>query len=177
MDTSKEKLYLELGLKSLQLRRWYRKLCIFYKIIKNKSPACFFNLIPARNMHDSLRNSDISRFNTKHNFFKYFFLFPTTIIKWNKLNVGLRKCDNFDVFKKEIIKFRWLSSNSFHHCHNPIGIKHNRRIRLGLSNLQEHKFKHSFHESINPVCNCGNDVESVIHFFIHWPLYSNECCT
>ena len=36
--TSKEKLYQELGLESLQLRRWYRKLEKFYKIYKNKSP-------------------------------------------------------------------------------------------------------------------------------------------
>ena len=47
--TSKEKLYQELGLESLQLRRWYRKLCLFYKIFKNESPAYLFNLIPARN--------------------------------------------------------------------------------------------------------------------------------
>ena len=30
-DTSREKLYQELGLESLRLRRWYRKLCLFYK--------------------------------------------------------------------------------------------------------------------------------------------------
>ena len=30
--TSKEKLFEELGLESLQHRRWYRKLCCFYKI-------------------------------------------------------------------------------------------------------------------------------------------------
>ena len=30
--SSREKLYQELGLESLQLRRWYRKLCCFYKI-------------------------------------------------------------------------------------------------------------------------------------------------
>ena len=35
---TKEKLYEELGLESLQLRRWYKKLGIFYKIHKNKSP-------------------------------------------------------------------------------------------------------------------------------------------
>ena len=33
--TSKEKLYQELGLESLRLRCWYRKLCLFYKIFKN----------------------------------------------------------------------------------------------------------------------------------------------
>ena len=42
--TSGEKIYQELGLESLQLRRWYRKLTMFYKIYKNKS--LFFNLIP-----------------------------------------------------------------------------------------------------------------------------------
>ena len=68
--TFKEKLYQELGLESLQLRRWYRKLCLFYKIFKNKSPAYLFNLIPARNTH-SLRTSDnIPCFSTKHNFFR-----------------------------------------------------------------------------------------------------------
>ena len=36
--TSKEKLYQEIGLEPLQLRRWYRKLGIFYKFFKSKSP-------------------------------------------------------------------------------------------------------------------------------------------
>ena len=69
------------------------------------------------------------------------------------------------------------SSNFFYNCHNPFGIKYITRIRLGLSHLREHKFKHSFQDSINPICNCGNDVESATHFFLHYPLYSNERCT
>ena len=32
--TSREKIYQELGLESLQFRRWYRKLCLFYKGFK-----------------------------------------------------------------------------------------------------------------------------------------------
>ena len=47
--SSKEKLYQELGLESLELRRWFRKLCIFYKIIKNESPNYLSKLIPKRN--------------------------------------------------------------------------------------------------------------------------------
>ena len=42
--TSKEKRYQELGLKSLQLRRWHRKLGMFYKIYRNKSPQSLFKL-------------------------------------------------------------------------------------------------------------------------------------
>ena len=49
--TSKEKIYQELGLESLQLRRWYRKLGMFYKIYKNKSPQYLFKLIPEKPMH------------------------------------------------------------------------------------------------------------------------------
>ena len=43
--TSKEKIYQELGLESLQLRRWYRKLGMFYKTCKKKSPQCLFKLV------------------------------------------------------------------------------------------------------------------------------------
>ena len=33
--SSKEKLYQEIGLESLQLRQWYRKICGFYKIYQS----------------------------------------------------------------------------------------------------------------------------------------------
>ena len=33
--SSREKLYQELGLETLQQQRWYRKLCCFYKILKS----------------------------------------------------------------------------------------------------------------------------------------------
>lgn len=64
----------------------------------------------------------------------------------------------------------------FFDCHKPIAIKYITRIRLGLSHLQEHIFKHSFQDTINPICNWGNDIESAIHFLHHCPLYSNERC-
>ena len=36
--SSKEKLYQELGLESLEQKSWFQKLCTFYKIYKNQSP-------------------------------------------------------------------------------------------------------------------------------------------
>ena len=103
-------------------------------------------------------------------------VFPSTIIKWNKLDVSQRTCDGFNVFKKEILKFIW-PSNSFYNCHNPIGIKYTTRIWIGLIYLRQYKFKHSFQDSGNSTGNCGNDVESVIHFFLCCPLYNNKGCT
>ena len=131
-------------------------------------------MIPTTNTHYTFRNSDkIPYFKTKHNFFKNSF-FPSVIIEWNKLDPSLRRCDSYNVFKSNILKFIRPSSNSFFDCHNPIAIKYITRIRPGLSHVREHKFKHSFQDTLNPICNCGNDVESAIHFSLHCSLYSNE---
>ena len=40
--SSREKIYQEVGLESLQHRRWYRNLCYFYKIYNAKSPDYLF---------------------------------------------------------------------------------------------------------------------------------------
>ena len=47
-------------------------------------------------------------------------------------------------------------------------------LHFNLDEMREHKFKHSFQDTLNPTCNCGNDVQSVIYFFLQCPLYSNE---
>ena len=75
--TSSEKLYQELGLESLRSRRWLRKLCLFYKIYKNKSPSYLYNLIPDRMKFYSTRSSQIdntSNIKTRSNFFRNYFL-------------------------------------------------------------------------------------------------------
>ena len=49
-DSSREKIYQELGVESLQHRRWYRKLCYFFKIYNTKSPDYLFQLIPLKTL-------------------------------------------------------------------------------------------------------------------------------
>ena len=48
------------------------------------------------------------------------------------------------------------------------------RLRLGLNHLRQHKFKHSFQNSLNPFCNCGQDIESTAHILLHCPFFFNE---
>ena len=39
-------------------------------------------------------------------------------------------------------------------------------LSLGLSHLWEHKFKLNFRDTLNPICNCGEDIEtSYLTFF------------
>ena len=63
------------------------------------------------------------------------------------------------------------SPKSIFDIYNPYGIKLLTRLRLGLSHLNEHKFKHGFYDTINLICICGGDTESINHFFLHCPEY------
>ena len=43
--TSREKLYQEIGIESLEDRRWLRRLCLFYKITNNNTPSYLHDLV------------------------------------------------------------------------------------------------------------------------------------
>ena len=64
--SSREKLYQELGLETLQQRRWYRKLCCFYKILKSQSPKYLYSIMSYR----ARQCNKIPAINVKHDFFK-----------------------------------------------------------------------------------------------------------
>ena len=161
-------------MESLQHRRWYRELCYFFKIYNAKSPDYLFQLIPLKKSSYTTRNADnIPFFKFRHNFSQNSF-FPSTIIEWNKLAPDLRNSDSFSAFKKSILNFIRPSPNSIFNCHNPKALKFITRLRLGLSHLRYHKFKHNFQDSLNPLCNCGLITETTSHYLLHCPLFADE---
>ena len=76
--------------------------------------------------------------------------------------------------KKFLIR---ASPNSVFNCHHPQGVTLLTRLRLGLSHLHEHKFKHNFQDTINPFCYCRQEIETTTHFLLHCPQYSNNRTT
>ena len=46
--------------------------------------------------------------------------------------------------------------------------------RIGFSHLKEHKFKHNFQDSLQPLCSYGNDIESTVHFFLQCPNFTTQ---
>ena len=171
---SREKLYYVLGFESLIRTRWYRKLCCFYKMFKTQSPRYLFEVIPTAKRAYITRNNDkLPHFKVKHNYFKNSF-FPSTVIEWNKLDLDIRNSVNLISFKSKVLKFIRPSENSIFLCNNPKGIQLLTRLRLGLSHLREHKFKHNFQDTLNPICNCGEDIETSCHYLLHCSLYTNE---
>ena len=117
---------------------------MFYKICKNKSPQYLFKLISEKPHAYATRNGDnISCFKIRHNFFKNSF-FPSPIIEWNNLDPALRNSKKVVVFKNSIFKFIRPSPSNVFNCNNHKGITLITRLRVGMSNLREHKFKHNF---------------------------------
>ena len=76
---------------------------------------------------------------------------------------------------KNGLKFIRPSGNNVFNCYNPRGVK--LLTRLSLSHLWEHKFKHGFQNTLNPICSCGNDIKTLAHFLLHCPHYSSERST
>ena len=87
--------------------------------------------------------------------------------EWNKLDLNIGNSASLNTFKKKLLNFIRPCANSIFEIHNPYGIKPLKRLRQGLSHLHEHKFRHCFQNTLNPLCECDKDVESTMHFLIY----------
>ena len=150
------KLYQEFGSGSLENRRKLRRLSSFYKIYKNQSALYLYNLIPGKTTGNyPLWNvKEIPTINVKHRFFENSSFLGTTT-EWNDLDFSLHNASSINVFKQNTLKFIRIGPNKVFNIYNPHGLKLLTRLRLGLSHLRGHKFKHSFSDCLNEVCMCG----------------------
>ena len=105
--------------------------------------------------------NSVPLFNVKHEYFKKSF-FPSTVIEWNKLDANIRNSESLAPFKERILAFRRSFANSTFQCNIPKGLELITRLPLGLSHLRFHKFKHSFQDTLYPICNRGT-VEKTIY--------------
>ena len=66
------------------------------------------------------------------------------------LDQNIHNSESLNIFNKALFEFIRLSGSTAFNCHNPKGVRLLTRLRLGLGHLREHKFKHSFQDSLNP---------------------------
>ena len=103
--------------------------------------------------------------------------------EWNNLIEELRKIKSTVQFKTKILSFIRLKENSIFKIQNINGIKLLNRLSLHFSHLNEHKFWHNFRATIDPMCSCGLEPETTLHYLLRCNLYSdlrtelpNEIC-
>ena len=136
--TSQTKTYKELGLEYLKFRRWFRRLCTFYKVKTSGKPEYLLNLIPTGQHSYNIRSLDqIETYYCRTDTFKNSF-FPytiDTIIEWSKLDLDIGKSKSYAIFRNALLKIGRPNQCLVYKIHNPVGLKLLNRLRLGLSHL------------------------------------------
>ena len=146
-------------------------MCSFYKIKNNGIPSYLAELIPSEfHLYNTRNTRNITTYSCRTDAYNYSF-FPWTINEWNKLNFSIQ-ASGFNIFRANLIKIIQPIPNSVFSIFNPLGLKLIARLWLGLSHLNEHRFKHNFNECINHLCICSLDIDSTVHYFLHCNYYS-----
>ena len=71
-----------------------------------------------------------------------------------------------------LLNFTRHIGNSTYKIYDSLGIILLTRLRLGFSHFSEHKFRHYFADSLNPLCFCSLETEFTLHFFLRCNNYT-----
>ena len=169
--TSRQKLYDELGWESLYERRWYRRLCHFFKLKVTQYPVYLFSLIPPqRQISYDLRNPQAyaqNRARTDRFSNSYFY---NTLHEWNKLPTEICSSKSLAEFKRKLIALIRPVKKTTYGVTDLKGIRNITKLRVKFSDLNAHKFRHNF-ECLRPICNCNTANEDNEHYLLHCPHF------
>ena len=107
----------------------------------------------------------ITQFKVRNNFLLNSLFFPSALVEWNNLDSDIRNFSSHWIFKKNILTFVRPRSNDVFNVSHPKGHNFLTCLHVGLSYLREHKFKHNFLDTLNPICICGflyRNIESLL---------------
>ena len=148
-----------------------RRLCLFYKVFHSKLAKYIHSLIPS--MKTSARQPNtLTSFYCRTEYFKTSFL-PCVITEWNKLDPDKRSCLSYDSFRKALLNFIRSSENKIFNIHDQVCIELLTKLRLEFSHLREHKFRHNFGDTLNPLCSCSIEAKTTLHFFLRCQFFNN----
>ena len=74
------------------------------------------------------------------------------------------RMEQTEQFRKPLSSFIRPTCSTHFSIHHPVGIKLLVRLRLSFNHLREHKFRHSFHDTLNPLCSCSLKSETTLHY-------------
>ena len=160
--TSCDKIYQELGLESIKSRRWHKRLSCMFKIMKEEPPNYLINLVPKCETNIRTRNNSTPTFNCQTDCSKYSF-FPYTLNDWLNLDLNIRNSESITIFKSRSLSSICPVQTNIYNIFDLKGLTFLTRLRLGLSHLNEHRFRHDFHDCLNTLCSCSLEINDTSH--------------
>ena len=158
-STSREKIYNELGWESLNDRRHYRRLVLYYKIKRNLTPGYLkpyvdqFPLVRTMRFHQSF--------------------FPYCSFHWENLPQSIKELPTISKFKKALIQTIRPEGKSTFGIRDQYGLSLLTRLRVDFNDLREYRYRRKFNCS-TPICACTIENETTEHFFIRCPRFDSQ---
>merc|ERR1712074_80575 len=97
------------------------------------------------------------------------------IRSWN--SIIFQSMPSFTVLKAHLNKLFRPNCKSIFGIHNRDGVRKIFQLRVGLSPLRSHKFRHKFKDTPADTCSCGLEAEDTKHFIFSCPLYTRPRAT
>ena len=129
-------------------------------------------MIPKTQQIITIRNNHITNYHCRTNCFKYSY-FSSTLKDWFNLNASIKNSESLAIFKSRLLSFIRPIQSKVYNIFDPIGLNLLTRLRLGCSHLNEHKFRHSFQDCLNPLCSCSLEIEDTVHYLLHCHHFSH----
>ena len=158
-------------MESLKNRQWMRLHCYFYKIFTTSSSTHLFNYFSPKLISQRYPNTFKTYRRRTISYQNYFF--PYSVNQWNQLDSNIRNCTSYSVFRNTLLKIIKPLENSIYNIDDPQGLKLLSRLRLGFSHMREHKFRHNFQNTLNPMCSCSLEPENNSDFLLRCQNYGN----
>ena len=103
--TTRQRLYEEIGWESLYHRRWYRRMCHFFKLVKSRSPGYLFDEISLeRQVSYNLRNARDYEVHAPRTYRFSNTYFYNTLFEWNLLQEEIKNSVSLFQFKSKLLK-------------------------------------------------------------------------
>ena len=100
--------------------------------------------------------------------------YPNSLLEWNRLDPEIKESPSLSIFRKRLLLKIRPFHNSVYGIYNPKGISYLTQVRVGLSKLNFHKFKHNFTYTVSPMCLANNGSEDTEHFLLLCHSFENN---
>ena len=149
---------------------------MYVRLHNDLSPSYLSEHIPNRNeLNVSLRNRNVNTPLTRTVRYENSFV-PYTLKAWKNLENKAKAKPSVQSFKKYLNGFIRLPGHSLFGICDKYGTKLLTKIRVSFSDLRDHRFNHNFNCE-SPLCKCGIEDETSVHFFLRCPLYPDQRST
>ena len=122
------------------------------------------------NKHQN-KKQQYTHFQLPNKLFQVLF-FASTLNDWFNLDLNIRNSESFSIFKSKLLSFIRPVQTNMYNIFDPKGLTFLTPLRLGLSHLNEYRFRQNFQCCLNHLCSCGLEIKDTSHYLLHCHHFS-----